>query len=203
MKRIVYFFIIVFILITNFSFAQENNLLIDDFEISISCGPDGTVDYGSGGGSSVEVSASVDVKYSGEQSLKVDFDAVSGGYMWIARGFGLDAQNAAWLVTPDSIDWPKYNAISFYMYGNDSKTRIAFDIRDNGFEMWRFMVEDNFKGWKKIICPFAEFFPRGDWQPDMADKNANLDFPIKTFQFEPIAEARGVLYFDKVELIIQ
>jgi hypothetical protein len=182
-------------------FAQEKGLLIDDFEGKISGGPEGTVDFGAGGGSSVEVTAATDIKYSGNQSLKVAYDAVSGGYMWVARGFSLDAKNAAWLVKPQDIDWTKFKAISFYMYGSDSQTKIAFDIKDNGNEIWRFMVEDNFKGWKQIICPFNEFFARGDWQPNDADKNAVLNFPIKSFQFEPRPVAKGMVYFDDVQLI--
>jgi hypothetical protein len=63
------------------------------------------------------------------------------------------------------------------------------------------MVEDNFKGWKEITCPFSEFFVRGDWQPSNADKNAVLNFPIKSFQFEPVPVSKGVVYFDRVELI--
>jgi len=180
--------------------AQNKGLLIDDFENPISGGPDGTVDFGAGGGSSVDVIADTGIKYSGKQSLKVTYDAVSGGYMWVARGLGLDAKNTAWLVKPEDIDWKKFKAISFYMYGSDSKARIAFDIKDNGKEMWRYMLEDNFKGWEKITCPFNEFFARSDWQPDNADKNAALDFPIKSFQFEPRPEAKGTLYFDAVEL---
>lgn len=196
------FFILIFILsLATFSFAQAKGLLIDDFEGTISGGPDGTVDFGSGGGSAVDVAADTDIKYSGKQSIKVTYDAISGGYMWVAKGFDLDAKNAGWLVLSGDIKWNEYDAVSFYMYGNDSKTKIAFDIKDNGNEMWRYMLEDNFKGWKQIICPFNEFFVRGDWQPETADKNANLDFPIKSFQFEPRPEAKGALYFDKAELI--
>jgi hypothetical protein len=181
--------------------AQEKSLLIDDFEIPISGGPDGTVDFGSGGGSTVEVTGATDIKYKGQQSIKVVYDAVAGGYMWIARGFDLDAKNAAWLIRPEDIDWQKFNAISFYMYGSDSKANIAFDVKDNGYEIWRFMIEDNFKGWQKIVCPFNEFFVRGDWQPNNADKNATLDFPLRNFQFEPRPEAKGTVYFDTVELL--
>jgi beta-glucosidase len=183
------------------AFAQGKSLLLDDFEGPISAGPYGTVDFGAGGGSSVEVTAATDIKNSGNQSLKVVYDAVSGGYMWVARGEGLDAKNAGWLVKPATIDWSKYNAFSFYMYGSDSKAKVAFDIKDNGGEIWRFMTEDNFKGWKEIICPFTDFFARGDWQPDAADKNAKLDFPIQSYQFEPRPQAKGTLYFDTVELI--
>jgi len=202
MKRFRPFLIFVFILIMiGGCFAQTKDLLLDDFEGKIIGGQDGTVDFGAGNGSTVEVVAANDIKYSGEQSLRVVYNAVAGGYMWIARGFDLDAKNANWLIKPQDIDWKNYNAFSFYMYGSDSKAKIAFDIKDNGNEMWRFMVEDNFKGWKRIICPFNEFFARGDWQPDSADKNANLDFPIKSFQFEPRPEAKGTVYFDYVELV--
>lgn len=196
-------FIITLILILCFSIIScaQGSLLIDDFEIAISGGATGTVDYGSGEGSSVEVTASKEIKYSGSQSLKITYDAVPGGYMWIARGFQLDSENTDWLVRPEDINWTGFRAISFYMYGSNSKARIAFDIKDNGNEMWRFMIEDNFTGWKKIICQFSDFFARGDWQPYDADKNANLDFPIKSFQFEPRPEAKGTVYFDQVELI--
>ena len=182
-------------------FAQEKGLLLDDFEKAITGGSDGTVDFGAGGGSSIEVTAAQAIKQSGNQSLKLIFDAVPGGYMWVARGFNLDAKNAAWLIKPEDIDWQRYNAFSFYMYGNDSKAQIAFDIKDSGNEIWRFMLEDNFKGYKQIVCPFTEFFARTDWQPDNADKNANLDFPIESFQFEPRPQSKGVVYFDTVELI--
>jgi hypothetical protein len=184
----------------SFSFAQSESLLIDDFEGVLSGPPSGTVDFGAGGGSILEVSADTQIKYSGKQSLKVQYDAVSGGYMWIARGFGLDAQNSSWLIKPEEIIWKDYGVFSFYLYGSNSKVQIAFDIKDSGNEMWRFLVEDNFAGWKEIVCPFKDFFVRDDWQPDSADKNAVLDFPVKSFQFEPRPEAKGTLYFDSVSL---
>lgn len=183
-----------------FGFAQENELIIDSFEVEISGGPEGTLDFGAGNGSSIEVTAATDIKNSGNQAIKVTYDAVSGGYMWVARGFNLDAKNAGWLVKPEAIDWKQYNAISFYMYGSDSKAKVAFDLKDSGFEMWRFMLEDNFKGWKKMVCPFSEFFARGDWQPDSSDKNAAMDFPLKSYQFEVLPPAKGILYFDDVKL---
>jgi hypothetical protein len=194
------YFIFILCIVATPCFSQDKGLLIDDFEGVISGGPEGTVDFGAGNGSSIEVVADNKIKYSGQQSIKVTYDAVPGGYMWVARGFDLDAKNAGWQVKPQDIDWTKYNAISFYMYGSDSQTKIALDIKDNGNEMWRFMVEDNFQGWKQVSCPFNEFFLRDDWQPNNADKNANLDFPLKSFQFEPRPEAKGVVYFDGVEL---
>ncbi|MFH1354662.1 MAG: carbohydrate binding domain-containing protein [Candidatus Omnitrophota bacterium] len=183
--------------------AQENNILLDDFECAISGGPDGTVDFGAGNGSSVEVAGDREIKNSGEQSLKLTFNALPGGYMWVAKGFNLDASNAGWLVKPKEINWQDYGAISFYLYGANSGTNIALDIKDNGNEMWRFMVVDDFEGWKQIACPFQEFVARDDWQPQDADNNFNLDFPLQSYQLEPRPEAKGILYFDQVELAKQ
>jgi len=182
-------------------FAADNNLLLDDFEISVSGGPEGTVDFGAGNGSGVQVSQVTDIKNTGNQVLKVVYDAAPGGYIYVARGTGLDAKNANWLIKPEDIKWENYSAISFYIYGRDSKDKIAFDIKDNGGEIWRFMLEDDFKGWKQIVCNFDKFMVRDDWQPDGADKNGQLDFPIKVFQFEPLPESKGTLYFDTVELV--
>lgn len=200
MKKIVFVLAVMFCF-TGCGFAQEKNLLLEDFEGAVSGGPEGTVDFGAGNGSAVTVTAATDIKQSGNQSLKVDYNAVNGGYMYIAKGFGLDAKNAGWQVLSEDIKWTEYSAVSFYMYGSDSKTKVAFDLKDKGNEIWRFIVEDNFKGWKEIVAPFSEFFARNDWQPDSADKNAALDFPVKSFQFEPLPEAKGTLYFDAVKLI--
>jgi len=187
--------------IIGISFAAEGNLLVDDFEIAVSNGPEGTVDFGAGNGSTIKVTAAADVKNTGKQGLKVDFDAVTGGYMYVARGDGLDAHNTGWLVNPESVKWQDYKAFSFYMYGADSKGKIAFDLKDSGNEIWRFIVEDNFKGWKQIICNFDQFTVRGDWQPQTADNNGALNFPIRSFQFEPLPPLKGTIYFDTMELI--
>ncbi|MCX5714066.1 MAG: chondroitinase family protein, partial [Candidatus Omnitrophica bacterium] len=181
--------------------AEGNNLLLDDFEISVSGGPEGTVDFGAGNGSTVSVSAATDIKNTGNQALKVVYDAPAGGYIYVARGLNLDAKNANWMLKPSDIKWEDYSAISFYLYGTDSKAKIAFDIKDNGGEIWRFITEDNFKGWKRVVCSFDKFVVRDDWQPPDADKNGQIDFPIKVFQFEPLPESKGTLYFDTVELV--
>ncbi|MBL7130129.1 MAG: hypothetical protein ISS45_01780 [Candidatus Omnitrophica bacterium] len=193
--------VIIFIMGTyiNFATSESKTIVIDDFEGEISSA---TVDYGVGGGSQIQVTSSKDIKYYGEQAIKLKYELVSGGYMWLARGYGLDVQGAArWLKKPEEIDWPKYYALSFYMYGENSGASIAVDIIDAGFEYFRFMVKDDFVGWKKIICPFDKFFARGDWQPAKAQTNAELDFPINSFQFELRTITEGTLYFDYVHLI--
>lgn len=191
------------LLMTGCVHAQDAQkvFMLDDFEGSIVADPKGTIDAGAGNGSGVTVSADKEIKKSGEQSLKIDYDAVSGGYIWVARGFNLDVKGAdQWTKKPQDVPWPSYGAISFYLYGAASGARMAFDIKDAGGEMFRFMVTDDTKGWKQVVCPFDQFFPRGDWQPQTADVNGTLDFPVMSFQFEPIAIAKGVIYVDDVSL---
>lgn len=181
-------------------FAQQKTLVIDDFEGPLVGGTNGTVDFGAGNGSSVEVGADSSIRYSGSQSLMVNYIAMPGGYVWVARGYGLNALNSSWLVKPEDIDWSKYGAFVFYMYGNASSATISFDIRDNGGEIWRVLTKDAAKGWTRVLCPFTQFNQRDDWQPNTAVKNNRLDFPIQSYQFEP-RESEGTLHFDKVELI--
>ena len=177
----------------------SKELMIDSFEGAIN---NKTVDFGSSKGSSIQVEASADKKICGAQSMELAYNLKPSGYMWAARGFNLDVKGAAqWLVNPKDIEWNKYRAISVYVYGANSQGVIAFDIKDSGKEMWRFLIDDDFTGWKEVVCPFKQFFSRKDWQPQGSDNNGKLDFPIMSFQFEPLLPGKGVYYFDCVELV--
>lgn len=191
----------IFLSVAAVCFAQPGALLIDDFEGPIDGGPNGTVDFGAGAGSTVEVSADTEIKYCGNQSLKVDYFANAGGYMWVARGYKLDAANSSWLLRPDEIDWSRYNAFSFYMYGTASRAQICFDVKDDGGQMWRFTFEDKAKGWQRVLCPFDKFSVRSDWQPQGADNNGRLDPPIVSYRFEVLPQGEGTLRFDCISLI--
>lgn len=188
-----------FISIMGCSSAPVEDLMIDSFEGEIN---KQTVDYGASDGSSVNVTADKQLKACGEQSLKIEYVLKTSGYMWIARGYNLDVKGAAqWLIEPQKINWKKYNAISLQMYGSNSGSVAAFDIKDAKGEVWRFIVDDDFSGWKEIICPFSGFFVRKDWQPDAAEKNEAMDFPIMSFQFEPRLPGKGTFYFDCIKLV--
>ena len=161
-----------------------------------------TVDYGASEGTSLKVEADTTIKMCGSQSLKIEYELKPSGYMWIARGYNLDVKGAAkWEVLPQDVKWRAYNAISLEMYGSNSGGVVAFDIKDKGGEIWRYIIDDDFTGWKEIICPFKDFFVRKDWQPDSATKNETLDFPVMSFQFEPRLPGKGVYYFDCVKLV--
>lgn len=174
-------------------------VLIDSFESEINSE---TVDFGASENSSITVDAAKDITVCGEQSLKITYDLRPGGYMWVARGWGLDVSGAAlWEVEPQAVNWRRYKSISLSMYGRNSGGVIAFDLKDSGGEIWRFLLDDDFEGWREIICPLAEFFPRGDWQPEGAERNEILDFPIMSFQFEPRLPGGGVYYFDCLKVV--
>ncbi len=161
-----------------------------------------TVDYGCSDGTRLEVSAAGHEVIEGRQSLKIEYDLKSSGYMWIARGYDLDvAGAAAWTARPENIDWKRYNVFSIWMYGRNSRGVVAFDVKDSGGELWRFFLDDNFSGWKEVIMPFDHFFLRKDWQPETADNNELMDFPLKSYQFEPRVPGKGQYYFDNLRLL--
>jgi len=194
-KSWVLFFSCIFILV---GCQPVEDLVIDSFEARLNSE---TVDFGAGEGSSVKVSASNEVKQCGQQSLKIEYNLRPSSYMWIARGYGLDVKGAAqWEIKPEDIAWRRYNAISIAMHGTGSGAVVAFDVKDAGGELWRFLLDDDFTGWKEIDCLFKNFFVRSDWQPETAQRNEVLDFPIRSFQFEPRLPGKGVYYFDCIKL---
>ena len=179
--------------------SSPSEVLIDSFEGEISSK---TVDFGSSENSTLNVKSDKELKRCGQQSLKLDYELKAGGYMWAARGRQLDTKDAdKWIIKTSEINWSKYKAISLYMYGGDSGAVIAFDLKDNGGELWRFLLDDDFKGWKEIVCPLVEFFPRNDWQPDTADNDEELDFPILSFQFEPRVPGKRIHNFDCIKVV--
>jgi hypothetical protein len=196
--KYVFFFYIGLMGIVLLGCESAPDLLIDNFEGALNSQ---TVDFGASEGSALRVTASEEFKVCDSQSMKIEYTLKTSGYMWVARGFNLDVEGAGqWLVKPEEIPWRRYNAIRLSMYGRDSPGVVAFDIKDSGGEMWRFLLDDDFQGWKEIVCPFSQFFVRGDWQPDTADNNEVLDFPIMSFQFEPRLPGSGVYYFDCIAL---
>jgi len=184
-----------------FFIKRQNNsplTVIDSFEGKLIKGANATVDYGAGSGNTVKIFFVNKPVYQGKQALKIVYDASVGGYMWVARGYGLTQKNAGqWKISPQKIKWDKYNAFVFYLYGQNSGNKIAIDLIDNGREYWRSLIKDDKVGWKEVVIPFNNFFCRTDWQPDRAVKNKKLDFPIRAFQFEP-KTGKGVIFVDKV-----
>ncbi len=199
MRYIFPLFISIFFILSASCSQGSSSLLLDSFEGEIT---NRSVDFGASEGSSLVVSADREIKVCGEQSLRIEYELRPSGYMWIARGQGLDVAGAdKWLVSAKEIKWSKYSAFSLSMHGNDSGGIIALDIKDAGGELWRFLIDDDKTGWKEVRCPFVDFFPRGDWQPEVARRDGVLDFPIMSFQFEPRILGNQVYHFDCLRLI--
>ncbi|MBP9853783.1 MAG: CIA30 family protein [Candidatus Omnitrophica bacterium] len=177
---------------------NNKEVLLDSFENTIT---KDTVDYGSSNDTKIIVTASTERKVCGNQSLQIEYDLNSSGYMYCARGYGLDVLGSLWEAPqPDQIAWDQYNGISLQVYGS-KRGDIAFDVKDNGGEVWRFLIQDDFDGWKEVQIPFTNFAARQDWQPANADGNKVLNFPIKSFQFEPKKPGVGIVNFDCVKAI--
>lgn len=197
MKNLAFFS--AFFCLVLFGCRPAEPLMLDSFQGEINSE---TVDFGSADNSEITVSASSDIKLCGQQSLKISYRLVAGGYMWAARGYGLDVPGAAdWPVEPGEINWRRYRAVSLAMYGQNSGTIYAFDLKDSGGEIWRSLIDDDFKGWQEIVLPFQNFFSRQDWQPEQAKVSGTLDFPVMSYQIEPIIPGEGEVYFDCLKLI--
>ena len=198
--RNLYFLLFGGLIFLSLSCSQpQDELLIDSFEGKLN---HETVDFGASIGSSLKVEAEKELKVCGKQSMKLDYVLDRDGYMWVARGYNVDVKGAGrWLVKPQKIHWEEFGAFSIYMYGSNSGGVVNFDVKDAGGEMWRFVIKDDFEGWKEVIFPFSSFFVRKDWQPQTAKRNEILDFPVMSFQFEPRLTSKGVYYFDCVKLL--
>ena len=199
MRRKSVFIVFLTLFITACFHRPPQPLVLDDFEDS--CGKT-CIDFGAGNGSEVSISFVKDKVYSGEQALKIEYKSVPSGYMWVARGYGLTNNKAGlWQRPPQKIAWPKYGGFSFYLYGQANGVSIAFDIKDSKKELFRVVFKDKVKGWTQIVCDFDKFFSRSDWQPEDAEVDTVLNFPVMSFQFEERTPGKGVFYIDKVELI--
>ncbi len=173
-------------------------LMLDDFEGKIN---QNTVDFGAGNNSQIDVTVSTDIVNTGKQSLKVAYETVPSGYMWVARGYELDVKGAdKWSMAPQKIRWQGYQGFSFYIYSAKKGVMIAFDVKDKDKEMWRKVFTVKKEGWQEIIVPFGELFARTDWQPENAELNGQIDYPIKSYQFEVRTPGEGVIYIDTVKL---
>ncbi|MEP7291656.1 MAG: family 16 glycosylhydrolase, partial [Chloroflexota bacterium] len=75
-----------------------------------------------------------------------------------------------------SENWTAYNAVRFWLYGNDSGGVVQMDLFDNRApgssgdtaERWYYRLTDDYTGWKQFTIPFALFQRRTDFQPNGA-----------------------------------
>jgi hypothetical protein len=139
--------------------------VVDDFDSSLRRGSDR---YGNllgfstfnGKRSSAKVSTTAEhpplpVEAAGNSVLKLDLDVKS--WAGVLHSFENDRVDQ-WI----NYDWRDAKELSFWLYGNDSGTRLVVDVLDNrnrcstvdDAERYSYEFVDNFSGWKLLSIPF-------------------------------------------------
>ncbi len=88
-------------------------------------------------------------------------------------------------------NWKGYDALSIWAAGNLSRKGFNIIITDAYNQRWIYVVDDDWKGWKRITIPFNKLRRRRDNQPPNAVLNGILNFPIKTLEFFNVDTLRG------------
>jgi len=132
--------------------------------------------------------------------LKVDYVVAPGMYGGFSRDFSKNGGV--------SQDWSGYDALKFWMYGNNTGDLIYIDIFDNRAlgsttdTAERFSYEfvvDNFTGWKYFSIPFTSFVRKG-WQPDGAPNDGLTLTEMWGFAFGFPGGSNSTIYLDDILL---
>ena len=123
----------------------------------------------------ITVSEEISIVNKGESSLKVTWDNSSGSIYYNL---------------PSPQDWSASRYVSFYMYGANSNTDVAMQIRFRawGGEDWiDFRWRDNFTGWKQLT--FSLLNP--------TKTSGTVDWTdVQQVLFRPLTTIDAILYFD-------
>lgn len=113
---------------------------------------------------------------------------------------------ASWL----SADWSAYNAVRFWLYGNNTGGNVQVEIFDNrnpnitgdSAERWYYRIADDYEGWTEHTIEFRSFQRRTDWQPGGApDDGLGLD-EVSGLAFGfPAGAGAQTAYLDDVQLV--
>lgn len=198
--------------------AQEDTLLIDDFEHGVPSLIDGfgngigLVPWGNQAGNvtlaALQVMEHSEIVLPGQvganTALEIRYNVPSGGWGGFTHALN-DGEN--WI----SQDWSAYDALSFWLYGNNTGAQIQIDLFDNRAagsttdtaERWYYRVTDDYTGWQQFVIPFTEFQRRTDFQPGGAPNDGLGLTEVSGYAFGfPAVEAQ-VAYLDNVMLVNQ
>lgn len=109
-----------------------------------------------------------------------------------------------------SQDWTAYNAVRFWLYGNNTGGNVQVEIFDNrnpnisgdSAERWYYRIADDYDGWLEHTIEFRSFQRRTDWQPGGApDDGLGLD-EVSGLAFGfPAGAGPQTAYLDDVQLV--
>jgi beta-glucanase (GH16 family) len=109
-----------------------------------------------------------------------------------------------------SQDWTTHNAVSFWLFGNDTGGSVQMDLFDNrstevsgdSAERWYYRLDDDYTGWRQFSIPFALFQRRTDFQPNGApDDGLGLD-QVSGYAFGfPGGVGAQIAYLDDLRLV--
>ncbi|HBX68549.1 MAG TPA: hypothetical protein DEH25_03975 [Chloroflexi bacterium] len=177
--------------------------MVDDFE-------DGELPYGTdgngldigfftwmGGGGATEITTTLQVT---NTVLQMDSDVPSGGWAGLTHHF----ENAA-IDTWEPQDWSDYQAVGFWVYGNNTGKTVFFEVQDNrnpdsikdDTEIWSYPFLDNFSGWKRFEVMFTDFYRK-----DIGNGAPNDGFTLTDVHGWAFGstEYAGTLYLDDVQI---
>ncbi len=133
--------------------------------------------------------------------LAIDYDI--GAWGGFTHAF---TEGENWL----SQDWTSHNALSFWLYGNNTGGTVQVEIFDNRnpnlntdtAERWYYRITDDYESWMAFTIPFRSFQRRTDWQPGGApDDGLGLD-KVSGYAFGfPAGTGAQTAYLDDVELV--
>ena len=133
--------------------------------------------------------------------LEIDYDIGAWGGFTHAL---TDGDN--WI----SEDWIAYDAVRFWLYGNNTGGFVQVEIFDNrnpnisgdSAERWYFRIADDYEGWREHTIEFRSFQRRTDWQPGGApDDGLGLnEVSGLAFGF-PAGVGAQTAYLDDVQLV--
>ena len=133
--------------------------------------------------------------------LTISYDITGWGGFTHAFTNGVD-----WITQ----NWLGYDALRFWLYGNNTGATIQIDLLENQApdstfdtaERFYDRIEDDYTGWKQFTLPFSDFKRRTDFQPSGAPNDGLTLEQVSGYAFIfPAGVGAQVAYLDKVMLV--
>lgn len=109
-----------------------------------------------------------------------------------------------------SQDWTAYNALRFWLHGNNTGGVVQVEIFDNrnpniagdSAERWYYRIADDYDGWREFTIEFRSFQRRADWQPGgVPDDGLGLDEVSGVAFGLPAGVGAQTAYLDDLRLV--